>query len=258
MLTKKEIYDIAMAQSAVDMSCKPEDFLKDENVVVLSKPQPDCRSYIELPFQCSLLTYGTNIVASVSEDVYSSVEEYIRFYKPQHCFQTPNLYKLNEAFEGKEARVCFMAEYFLPDPENLVPLSCGYTMRVMEQADFEPYYLPQWSNALCEKRKHLDVLGVGAFHGETLVGLAACSADCRTMWQIGIDVLTAYRRRGIASALTSTLASEILKRGVVPFYCAAWSNIKSVGNAVKSGFRPAWAELTVKEEAKIQELTGCP
>ncbi len=38
------------------------------------------------------------------------------------------------------------------------------------------------------------------------MGLAACSADCETMWQIGIDVLSEYRRRGIASTLTSRLA----------------------------------------------------
>ena len=66
------------------------------------------------------------------------------------------------------------------------------------------------------------------------------------MWQIGVDVLPEYRKNGIASALTSNLALKILERGKVPFYCAAWSNIKSVRNAIKSGFRPAWVEMTAK------------
>jgi predicted GNAT family acetyltransferase len=74
------------------------------------------------------------------------------------------------------------------------------------------------------------------------------------MWQIGIDVLPAYRRQGIASALTSRLAIEILKRGKVPFYCAAWSNIKSVRNAVKSGFRPAWVELTARNNDFVNKI----
>lgn len=55
------------------------------------------------------------------------------------------------------------------------------------------------------------------------------------MWQIGIDVLPGYRRQGIACALTSCLALKILEHGKVPFYCAAWSNIRSVRNAIKSG-----------------------
>ncbi|MBQ5812575.1 MAG: GNAT family N-acetyltransferase, partial [Clostridia bacterium] len=75
-----------------------------------------------------------------------------------------------------------------------------------------------------------------------------------TMWQIGIDVLPEYRRQGVASALTSTLAVEILKKGIVPFYCAAWSNIRSVRNAIKSGFRPAWVELTVRKADFVDEL----
>lgn len=67
------------------------------------------------------------------------------------------------------------------------------------------------------------------------------------MYQIGVDLLPEYRRKGVASALTSKLSLEILKLGKVPFYCAAWSNIKSVRNAIKSGFYPAWAELTARE-----------
>ena len=116
-------------------------------------------------------------------------------------------------------------------------------------------YLTQWSNALCEKRKQLDVLAAGAFYHGELIGLAGCSADCEEMYQIGIDVLPKYRRQGVASALTSKLALEILALGKVPFYCAAWSNIKSVNNAIKCGFRPAWVELTAKPEAFVWQMT---
>ena len=120
--------------------------------------------------------------------------------------------------------------------------------------EISDYYLPQWSNALCEKRKHLDVLAVGAFDGDTLIGLAGCSADCETMYQIGIDVLPAYRRQGVASALTARLALETLKLGKVPFYCAAWSNLKSVRNAIRSGFRPAWVVLTAKPSDYVDAI----
>ncbi|MBQ7379288.1 MAG: GNAT family N-acetyltransferase, partial [Clostridia bacterium] len=109
-----------------------------------------------------------------------------------------------------------------------------------------PVRLSEWGNAILAERKHLDMLAIGAYDGDALVGMAGCSADCDTMWQIGIDVLPAYRKQGIASALTSRLAIEILNRGKVPFYCAAWSNIKSVRNAIKSGFRLAWVEVTAK------------
>ena len=74
------------------------------------------------------------------------------------------------------------------------------------------------------------------------------------MWQIGVDVLPDYRRKGIASALTSQLALEILKRDKVPFYCCAWSNLRSARNAIKSGFRPAWVEMTIKSNEFIHKM----
>ena len=156
------------------------------------------------------------------------------------------MHVLNDAFQPLGFRVCFMAEYFLPDLQALRPLSCGFDMKCLTPGDFADLYTGQWSNALCETRKELDILGMGAYCDGKLIGLAACSADCETMWQIGVDVLPEYRRKGIASALTSRLAIEILERGKVPFYCCAWSNLKSANNAIKSGFRPAWVEMTVK------------
>lgn len=61
-------------------------------------------------------------------------------------------------------------------------------------------------------------------------------------------------KKGIASAVTSKLAMEILKRGKVPFYCAAWSNIKSVRTAINCGFRPAWVELTARDSEFVDDM----
>ena len=240
MFTNQEILQVAMEQSAIDAGCRPEDFQGSENRVVESVCDPQARRYLTLPFDCNLISYGSNIVASVAEKYRGIVLDYINRFPAEHCFETPNLHVLNDALQKDGLRICFMAEYFLPDVALLQERPCPYPIQLLFPADFETLYTPEWSNALCEKRKQLDVLGVGAYDGDRLIGLAGCSADCDTMWQIGIDVLPEYRRQGIASALTSRLALEILKRGKVPFYCAAWSNIRSVRNAITSGFRPAW------------------
>lgn len=251
-MTKGEIWAVAMRQSAVDLNCRAEDFLCAENKVVLSAPHPGARKYLTLPFACDLVSYGGNVVASVGNEQRALVEDYIGRYAAYRCFETPNLHVL----QTQGLRVCFMAEYFLPDPARLQALPCAYELRLLEPCDLAALYLPQWSNALCEKRKELDVLALGAYEGQRLIGLAGCSADCESMWQIGIDVLPAYRRQGVAAALTSALALEILRREKVPFYCAAWSNLPSVRNALRSGFCPAWVELTVKPAAFVTELNG--
>lgn len=254
MWTNEKIFRIAMEQSARDISSKAEDFMRCENVFVESKHSTDARKYLELPFSLQMVSYGNNIVASVSNDFRQLAEEYLKKVDTAHAFETPGIHLLSEALQPLGHKICFMAEYFLPDLKKLKPLDCKYQIKELKQKDFTDLYTEEWSNALCKKRSHLDVLGIGAYDEDGLIGLAACSADCDTMWQIGIDVLPGYRRKGIASALTSRLAIRILEEGRVPFYCAAWCNIKSVRNAIKSGFLPAWVEMTAKPDDFVNKI----
>ncbi len=257
MFTNQEIIGLAMGQSAIDINARDTDFLKDSNVIVKCELGPLARKYYKEPIACNLVSYGNNIVASVKDEYRKLVEEYLHRFEFYHCFETPNMNWLEKRMEPLGQKICFMAEYFLPDMNRISRLSCAYEVKLMGQKDFLKLYdVPQWSNALCKDRKELDVLGVGAYEKGKLIGLAACSADCDSMWQIGVDVLPEYRKKGIASSLTSSLAMEVLERGKVPFYCCAWSNVRSSRNAIKSGFLPAWVEMTVKPANIVDEMNG--
>ncbi len=255
-MTNGEMLRIAMAQSAEDIGCMPEDFLKGEPVLVDGIVGKRARAYYKEPITCNFVSYGSNVVASVKPELRALVEEYVKKFPFYHLFETPNALWLHERAEKLGHKLCFMAEYFLPDTAHLQVLSCPLETRLLHPADFGSLYRDEWSNALCKDRRELDILGVGAYDGDALVGFAACSMDCEAMWQIGVDVLPAYRGRGIASALTSRLAMEIMARGKVPFYCCAWSNIPSAKNAIKSGFRPAWVELTVKPSLFVDGINA--
>ena len=255
-MDNRDILNTALAQSAVDYGCSPGDFLRSEPTVVLSQKREGARCYLPLPLTCSLVSYGGCVVAQTSEPLLAPVREFLLRYPPEHCFETPNLYELNRILTPYDHRVCFMAEYFLPDLDRLQRLPCPYPTRLLTQEELAELYLPQWSNALCEKRRERDVLAVGAYDGGALIGLAGASADCETMYQIGIDVLPAYRRRGVAAALPSALALAILDCGRVPFYCAAWSNLPSVRNALRSGFAPAWVEMTARSRAFVAQMNA--
>lgn len=253
-MTNKEIRRIALGQSAIDCNCMPEDFTSGKNLITESVSNEKARKYLPLPFRCDMVSYGRGIVAQIDPALTEPVLEFLNRYPPEHALETPHIHALDELLAPYGLKTCFMAEYFLPDVEQMKVFPCKYETRLLEPEAFQGLYLPQWSNALCEKRKELDVLAVGAYDGEKLVGLAGCSADCETMYQIGIDVLPEYRRQGIAAALTSRLAEEILMLNKVPFYCAAWCNIPSVRNAIKCGFRPAWVELTARDVSFVKEM----
>ena len=253
-MTNQEILQIALQQSAYDCNCKPEDFLSEQNVVTKSKPDTRARKYLPLPLECDLVSYGNNIVAQTSERTKETVNEYISRYEPHCCFETPNINALNDMLAPFDMKVCFMSEYYLPDLTKLKELDCGYELRVLQNSELSDLYTDRWKHCLTFDDRERDVLAVGAYNNGELVGLAGCSSDCETMYQIGVDVFPEYRRKGIASAVTSRLAIEIIKLGKVPFYCAAWSNIRSARNAITSGFRPAWVELTARDTDFVNKL----
>lgn len=244
MRTKNDIYRIAKQQSAWELGCTPEEL--EKGGVYESVTHPKARAYLQLPFEFQLVSYNNKLTISAKPELRPLAEEFIRKYPGYRAFEVVAIQKLSERLKPHGLHLLHMAEYFLPDPVLIPEIPCKYEIRLLKQPDFKDLYLPEWSNALCADRAHLDVLGVGAYENGRLIALAACSADGEEMWQIGIDVLPGYRRQGLASALTSRLAKEILTRDKVPFYCAAWSNIPSVRNAIRSGFRPAWVEITAK------------
>ncbi len=253
-ITNQEILEIAVRQSALDCNCREQDFFRNENIVVLSKKNPKARKYIPLPLECDLVSYGSNIVAQVSAELLQPVSLFLKENGDIHLFETPKLHLFDEFLQSFGLRSYYMAEYFLPDIEKFKLHTCAYAIRLLDANALEPLYLPQWSNALSSaENKERDVCAVGAYDGDTLVGLAGCSADCDHMYQIGVDVLPKYRAQGIAAAVTSRLAYEVFKLGKVPFYCAAWSNIISVKNALKCGFKPAWTELTARKIEYVNE-----
>ena len=246
-MTYKEILAAAMRQSAIDCSCREGDFRGDKNIIVENKPSEQASKFLKSPNTCRLVSYGNNIVASCRKDLIPEVEAFVngqeKFYR---CFEPMAIYELNKILQKAGAQVAWMHSFYLPDPDAVfsAELTCPYEMREMYPEDFTNLYVPEWGNALSSPaKKHLDMLGYGAYDGDRLIGLAGCSDDCVEMWQIGIDVLPEYRRKGVASALTNRLARAIFEHGKIPLYAAAWSNVRSIRNGMKSGFRPAWAAL---------------
>ena len=244
-MDNEKILQIAMQQQAIDYSCAPEDFCSNENKVVISKENPKARAYLRLPFFCALTSFGNNIVASVNTDIADFVSEYIKDKKIEDCFTPPNIFTLNDELRKHGSQITFCAQRPLPDVNLIKPVSCDYDMRIMQPDEYTYLYgMPEWNNAIGSgRRKHLDMLAVGAFDGQKLIGLVGSSASCDSMWQIGVDVLPDYRRKGIAAALVSKLALELLSIGVVPFPGNRWANIRSLKTQLSCGFKPAWVEM---------------
>ena len=253
-MTNRDILAAALSQSAIDSACRAEDFLADIPRFFVSRADARARQYLKLPHLCDFVSYGRNAVVSGRADVVEAVKPLVAATSAADLFVPPSVDELNRVLLPFGLGIRFVGSYFLPDADEFQSVSEArsreYQIRLLEPADFQSLYQTRWGNALCEKRKSLDRLCVGAYLGETLAGLAGASADCDAMWQIGVDVLPAHRGRGIATLITRRLAEEVFARGYIPFYCCLWSNLPSMKNAIRSGFRPAWAQMSAEPVEK--------
>lgn len=96
-----------------------------------------------------------------------------------------------------------------------------------------------------------ELAAVARVRGE-IVGMAAASRDCASMWQIGVQVAEHARGHGLATALVAQLSDALLARGVVPFYGTSPGHVISQRVAVGAGFLPAWGEIY--SEADVQRV----
>ena len=131
-LNNRRILEIAQEQSAMDCSCLASDFERPENTVRESKPAEGARRYLKLPHLCDLVSYGTNVVACCAPELIPGVEDFLRAMpNVPSCFETPGIYALNALLAPYDARVCFMAEYFLPELSELKERDCGLALRLL-------------------------------------------------------------------------------------------------------------------------------
>ena len=241
-----DMLEAAAFQLALDMGCKPQDFLKSENTIVSSRLSIGRRMIrIDKDF-FRLSTMGNGVVASVSPEIYTFTAALFQEMKNTiEVFDAKGIYFINKELEKYSKVIGAFHQYYLPlTPYNYIE-NDGYKLEVFEGENVsELYTLGEFPNALLYNNNatRRDVLAVCLFNGNSIAGIAGASNDSERFWQIGIDIMPEYREKGIATELVSRITKEILMRGAIPYYGTWWSNIPSVKVANKSGYFPAWVE----------------
>jgi GNAT superfamily N-acetyltransferase len=258
-----EVLKTAAEQSAHDFLCSPGDFFSDAYTVIpvpqtLSAMMPQRKSCYDIPHFCSMVCYGKGTVAAAAPELIPFMKTFLEENNGYHCFDTPQLFTLNNELSKYNQCIRYTALYYLPDsllqgktsgnfskPDNL-------EIRIFEEKDIPQFYADgRFHNAFDygADTGRRDILAAAGYVDGKSAGIAGASNDAERMFQIGIDVIPEFRQKGIAAALVRTLADELLGRNIIPYYSCAWSNIPSQNTAKTAGFRPAWVELASRTSA---------
>lgn len=233
MPDREEARQAALRQLACDLNCAPEDLLREGIHFFEARENPGRRPFPRGNPHFEMLTTGSGVVVSASETLLPGLRAQLDGQSRDEAFSMPFVYG--------------QALYYLPDPQRIS--ACVKEARDIEielvedrRAIRRLYDVPGFRNAIQYDESHPRpdrLVTLVRAEGE-IVGMAGASEDCEMLWQIGIDVLPSFRRRGIATALVSRLASEVLLRGRVPYYGTASCNTASQRVAAGSGFVPGW------------------
>lgn len=232
MINKKIMMNCVYNQLAIDYNCSPGDFLKDGFIFTKARKNEGRRLFPWVMPRLEMITTGHGVVINASEDILPYIRKQLEGKTRFEAFCNPFVYGINP--------------YFLPDVDKITPLikPDGFEFEMVEKNSVHKLYkVPDFHNALQYNVNSLrpEMLVAVARYKNMIVGMAGASADCRTMWQIGVDVLLAYRGKGLAVALVNMLTLEILSRGYIPYYFTDCSNVISQHVAVRAGYFPAWA-----------------
>ena len=227
------ILSLIQSQLAIDLNCTTADLNGEPGTIIFTEARdnPGRRPFPRGERHFELLSMGSSIVVCASSELLAVIQPALTGKTRDEIFAMPFIYSLGH--------------YYLPDLKHIVPLPAptGFSCELVEREDIPAlYHLQGFENSIGNGSNHPrpDALAVIAKAGDAIIGMAGASEDCATMWQVGIDVLPAYRNRGMAAYLVNRLTIEILRRGVVPYYGTSSANIASQRTAHRAGYSPAW------------------
>lgn len=236
-----------LKQLALEYNCAPGDFLRPDNIVTQSCLRENRRHYSdEKPF-FHMATLGQNAVITADRKLHPFLRIFAR-EKGRALFEFPNLLPLERELSQYGYTLMSSFHMFLPKhdvrPESRYPVQWFYGEAI------HPFYdKAGFENALNGKNcARPDRIAVCALDGTAIMGMAGCSEDAPGWLQIGVDVMPAYRSRGVGTYLVALLKNEIIARGAIPFYGTSLSNYHSWNIAINSGFYPAWVEIGAKKK----------
>lgn len=247
MLSKAETLDIAKKQLRLDYNLQITDFEKNTNTIVEKGLLEGRRVYAH--DNCFLKVFCMENKAFISTEsiIIPWFEEFYGKGTGQWFFSYPNLRKIDNKLNEFGHEIADVHHYYLPTFDN-IPIKELAPVKWYEKEDILQFRDDdRFGEAFAFNDDFPDMLGVAAFDGDEIIGMAGASADSESMWQIGINVMPAYTGKGIATYLVRLLKEEVYKRGKIPFYGTAESHINSQNVAINSGFFPAWAELYTRK-----------
>ncbi|MBQ9843858.1 MAG: GNAT family N-acetyltransferase [Oscillospiraceae bacterium] len=223
-MTKVDILNIIYEYLAQLMECEVADFTREETTFSVCN--------VKEPF-LKIVICGNSVVVAASPNLYSKAVSLLENKSRDELFECPLIY-------GQTI-------HYIPDLSSISDpaLPDGFTYSLFQGEDINNLSdITGFDNSLVfDDNGHTNsAIAFVAYRGDAVAAVAGASIAYDNLWEVGIDVLPAFRNQGLATAMVRKLTSEILSKGAVPFYSASITNIGSQMVAARAGYIPCWVD----------------
>ena len=237
--------------------CKISDIKDDKNHFMEYKKIEGRRQFEEAD-DCVLKVIAVNgkLIFTGKKSVVDVCQKQFSNKSGNWFMDVVNFRKLDEILKKEGYRIKTVHPFFIPKDDHVYEIN-GVEIKKYNQEEILQFKDDdRFDEAFCFSEASPDVLAVAAIIDNEIVGMAGASADSPSFWQIGINVNKNFEGRHIASGLVSILKSDILKKGIVPYYGTSFSNLASQHVAARAGFEVAWVELITEKNTADDVYTG--
>jgi len=236
-MTNKEITYILMQYFAKQILCDADDFLKNENIVIL-------KSDTSQQF-FKMCCFGNSAVASVDKIMYDWCKSFLLMQEGFRCFDGIQMIEISKKLFNNGFSIC-CGQGMLPDLSyKRIDKEINYDIKYYTKnelfalANDDLIQEIQSFTSIKKETEHLFI----AYDKERIIGVTPADKQDEKIYELGVEVLPEYRRFGIATALTTLATNELLNQNLIPYALTSWSNIRSRGVLQKCGYYPAWVVM---------------
>lgn len=205
--------------------CTIEDLQKEQTIFTVNDKKT--------PPVLKILAYRQCVIVCTSGGIAPAVRQALDGKNRDELFEFPFVY-------GQTI-------HYIPDAGlTLPPLPFDqYDVELAGKERLQKYrHITGFENALAFDQTGNTETGLAVIlrNDEEIIGIAGAAQKTNFLWEVGVDVAPAFRRKRIATNLIKTLMREVFRAGGVPFYSASVTNIGSQMVATRCGFIPSWVD----------------
>ena len=237
--------DILEQQLAIDYDCTVEEIRSIQNVYRGMKKTAKMRPIGDINCMFKMAIYNEKLLVMADERILEWCRETFGEQRGTWMSEPQSLIMIHNKLQEYGQRLADIHHHYIPDMRRQQEkVQRRFDVRFYEAQEIEVFRNDdRFWEALLFNEDTPDMLAVCAMDGDTILGMASATRDCKSLWQIGVNVTKEGQGKGIGAYVTAILKEALLERGIIPTYATVESHIKSQRVALQAGFEPAFFEM---------------